>query len=133
MRAPQPHPTGLAPSSTAPWSAPALTASVARINFTARLCSLPVPLPPCRVIQQSSKGLQHFDPFEILQVPADATDKEIKKAYRQLSLQYHPDKNPDPQAAEYFAQYITKVGAPAACKAASQWQPLCALLAALTG
>lgn len=24
-------------------------------------------------------------------------------------LQYHPDKNPDPKAAEYFAQYITKV------------------------
>lgn len=27
---------------------------------------------------------------------------------RKLSLQYHPDKNPDPEASKYFASYITK-------------------------
>lgn len=44
----------------------------------------------------------------VLQIDRGATDKEIRKAYRQLSLQYHPDKNPDPKAAVYFAEKITK-------------------------
>jgi len=30
--------------------------------------------------------------YEILQIPSDATEIDIKKAYRKLSLQYHPDK-----------------------------------------
>eukprot|EP00798_Chlamydomonas_sp_ICE-L_P029523 gene29523-5873_t len=49
-----------------------------------------------------------FDPFEILGVGTSATDREIKKAYRGLSLIYHPDKNPDPKAHAYFAESITK-------------------------
>eukprot|EP00884_Botryococcus_braunii_P003385 jgi/Botrbrau1/13047/Bobra.0187s0009.1 len=49
-----------------------------------------------------------FDPYTILEVKPGATEKEIKKAYRSLSLQYHPDKNPDPKAAKYFAEKITK-------------------------
>ncbi len=36
--------------------------------------------------------MKPFDPFEILEIERTATDKEIKKAYRQLSLKYHPDK-----------------------------------------
>ncbi|KXZ42319.1 hypothetical protein GPECTOR_162g134 [Gonium pectorale] len=56
----------------------------------------------------TSKELKPFDPFEILGVPADASMSEIKKAYRSLSLVYHPDKNPDPKAHAYFAEYITK-------------------------
>jgi len=49
-----------------------------------------------------------FDPFEILGVSMGADDRTIKKAYRNLSLQWHPDKNPNnPQAAAHFIQ-ITK-------------------------
>ncbi len=33
-----------------------------------------------------------------------ATDAEIKKAYRQLSLKYHPDKNGSKDAADKFAE-----------------------------
>lgn len=46
-------------------------------------------------VQSSVKDMKPFDPFEILQVERTATDKEIKKAYRQLSLKYHPDKVQD--------------------------------------
>ena len=59
-------------------------------------------------VQKSSKPLEVFDPFKILGVSEDATEADIKKAYRRLSLQYHPDKNPDPEATAYFAEYITK-------------------------
>lgn len=39
---------------------------------------------------------QVFEPFSILGLEPGASDNEIKKAYRRLSIQYHPDKNPDP-------------------------------------
>jgi curved DNA-binding protein CbpA len=44
-----------------------------------------------------------LDYYNILQVSSHATLQEIKRAYRKLARQYHPDLNPnDPTAREKF-------------------------------
>ena len=40
------------------------------------------------------------DAYDILGVSSDATDALIKRNYRRLARQYHPDRNPDDKAAE---------------------------------
>ncbi|XP_054781623.1 dnaJ protein ERDJ2A-like [Prosopis cineraria] len=59
-------------------------------------------------IKSISREIQVFDPFSILGLEPGALESEIKKKYRRLSIQYHPDKNPDPEAHKYFVEYIAK-------------------------
>jgi molecular chaperone DnaJ len=44
------------------------------------------------------------DPYEILGVPRDADADSIKRAYRKLARQLHPDVNPDPETQERFKE-----------------------------
>merc|ERR1712037_81542 len=47
--------------------------------------------------------IKDLDLYLLLDLETDATEKEIKKAYRKKALKCHPDKNPDnPKAAEEF-------------------------------
>src|ERR1043165_6228388 len=48
---------------------------------------------------------QPKDYYRLLELPAAATLEEIKKSFRRLALQYHPDKNTDnPFAAGHFRE-----------------------------
>lgn len=44
------------------------------------------------------------DLYAVLGVEADASDSALKNAYRRKASEFHPDRNPSPDAAEHFRQ-----------------------------
>jgi molecular chaperone DnaJ len=48
----------------------------------------------------SKRDAAKRDYYDVLGVPRDASDQQIKSAYRKLALQHHPDRNPGDKSAE---------------------------------
>ncbi|KAK5574875.1 hypothetical protein RB653_010129 [Dictyostelium firmibasis] len=44
--------------------------------------------------------------YQLLEVPVDCSQDDIKRSYRVLALKYHPDRNSDPAAAEIFKEIV---------------------------
>ncbi|XP_060677059.1 dnaJ homolog subfamily C member 14 [Hemiscyllium ocellatum] len=55
-----------------------------------------------RLLAMADMPEEDLDPFKVLGVEVMATDAELKKAYRQLAVLVHPDKNQHPRSEEAF-------------------------------
>ncbi|KAM9319975.1 dnaJ homolog subfamily C member 14 [Gastrophryne carolinensis] len=55
-----------------------------------------------RLLAMADMPEEELNPFQVLGVEMDASDVELKKAYRQLAVLVHPDKNNHPRAEEAF-------------------------------
>ena len=68
--------------------------------FSSRMLSLAL---LCCLLLAANAG-EDDDYYKLLGVPKTASEKDIKKAFRKLAMEYHPDKNPDPEARKKFEQ-----------------------------
>ena len=50
----------------------------------------------------SASNVTKVEYYEFLGVSRDCSDQELKTAYRRLAMQYHPDRNPSPEAEDKF-------------------------------
>ena len=71
------------------------------------LSLLPLPLLLLAAAQLSLADRERFRPYEILGVKRSASPEEIKKGYRRLVKELHPDKNKAPDAEDKFVR-LTK-------------------------
>uniref|UniRef100_A0A8C2WLK7 DnaJ homolog subfamily C member 16 n=1 Tax=Cyclopterus lumpus TaxID=8103 RepID=A0A8C2WLK7_CYCLU len=55
-----------------------------------------------RVSVQMARAASEYDPYMVLGVGRSASQAEVKRAYKNLAKEWHPDKNKDPKAEDMF-------------------------------
>jgi translocation protein SEC63 len=60
------------------------------------------------LLLQDDSEIKSFDPFMILGIASGASEREIKRAYRKMSLLYHPDKNIGDAVADQKFMLVAK-------------------------
>ncbi|XP_071721361.1 chaperone protein dnaJ 20, chloroplastic-like [Rutidosis leptorrhynchoides] len=97
------HKTSLTPSDQAYYNFP-------NTNHTNRILSIkpsPSLIPKSATINEfHTKSLTHETLYELLGISENVTLLEIKRAYKQMALKYHPDVSPVELADEYTMKFI---------------------------